>query len=213
MAYDLEEQEQIAALKAWWAKWGNAVLGAVTVVLLALAASNGWNWYQREQAAKASGLYDELAKAAKTNNVAVVKENAAVLTQKYGATVYAALAALQAARLAHEAADFTAAQEQLQWVIDRSGRPEFSALARVRLAAVLLDAKSYEAALKALDGPVPPEHAVAFADRRGDVLLAMGKTEEARAAWKSALDAAGAQHTLEGLIQFKFDALPPAEKS
>ncbi len=213
MAYDLEEQEQIAALKAWWEKYGTIVMGVITVVVLAFAAWNGWNWYTREQAAKASNLYDELAKAAKMNNATVVKENTTVLTQKYGRTVYAALAALQAARLNHEAGELTAAQENLQWIIDKSSHTEFVALARVRLAGVLLDAKSYDAALKALDGKVPSEHAVAFGDRRGDVLFAMGKTEDARAAWNEAIKAAYEQHPLQGLIQFKLDALPPVEKS
>lgn len=213
MAYDLEEQEQIAALKAWWSKYGTLLLGAVTVLLFSYAAWNGWHWYQREQAAKASGLYDELSQAVKAKNATVVKENTSVLTQKYGRTVFAALAALRAARMNHDAGDLAAAQENLQWVIDKSGRPEFIPLARVRLAGVLLDAKSYDAALKALDGAVPPEHAVAFADRQGDVLFAMGKIEAARAAWKSALELADAQHPLQGLIQFKLDALPPVEKS
>lgn len=213
MAYDLEEQEQIAALKAWWNQYGTAVLAAVTVILFGIAAWNGWNWYERQQAAKASGLYEELQQAVKANNVAVVKENATALTQKFGRTVYAALAMLQTARLNHEANEFTAAQENLQWVIDKSNHSEFVPLARVRLAAVLLDAKSYDAALKVLEGAPPAEHRVAFDDRRGDVLFAMGKTEEARAAWQTALEGAGLQHPLQGLIQFKLDALPPVEKS
>ncbi len=98
-------------------------------------------------------------------------------------------------------------------MIDQSSHTEFAALARVRLAGVLLDAKSYDAALKVLEGKVPAEYAVAFDDRRGDVLWAMGKTEEARAAWNAAIQAAEAQHPLQGLIQFKLDALPPVEKS
>jgi predicted negative regulator of RcsB-dependent stress response len=213
MAYDLEEQEQLATMKAWWEKYGNTVLSAVTLVLLAVAGWNGWTWYQREQASKAGVLYAELAKAAKMNNSGVVKDTTKVLTEKFGGTVYAPLASLHAARLNHEAGELTAAQEHLQWVISQSGRPEFAAIARVRLAGVLLDAKSYDAALKLLEGEAPASHAVAYSDRRGDVLFAMGKTEDARAAWQKAIDAADPQHPLRGLIQFKLDALPPTEKS
>lgn len=213
MAYDLEEQEQLATVKAWWEKYGNAVLGAATLILLAIAAWNGWNWYQREQSAKADVLYGELAKAARMNNSAVVKETTKVLTEKFGRTVYASLASLHAARLNHEAGELTAAQENLRWVIAESGRPEFVAIARVRLAGVLLDAKSFDAALKQLEGEVPAAHAVAYADRRGDVLFAMGRTEDARSAWQKAIDAADPQHPLRGLIQFKLDALAPTEKS
>ena len=213
MAYDLEEQEQLAALKAWWARWGNLVLGAITLVLLAIAGWNGWNWYQREQAAKAGALYAELEKASKMNNTNVVKDSTKILLERFGRTVYAPLAAFHAARLNHEANELTAAQENLQWVIDKSGRPEFVAIARHRLAAVLLDAKQYDAALKLVEGDVPAEHAVAYADRRGDILFAQGKVGDARAAWQKALEVADAQNPLRGLIQFKLDALPPVEKS
>jgi predicted negative regulator of RcsB-dependent stress response len=54
---------------------------------------------------------------------------------------------------------------------------------------------------------------VQFADRRGDVLLAMGRAEEARGAYREALDKADAQHPLRPLIQLKMDALPPAAVS
>ena len=63
MAYDLEEQEQIADLKAWWDKYGNFVFTIATVALLAVAAWNGWNWYQRKQSVEAAAVYEELLKA------------------------------------------------------------------------------------------------------------------------------------------------------
>jgi predicted negative regulator of RcsB-dependent stress response len=81
-------------------------------------------------------------------------------------------------------------------------------VARVRLAGVLLDEKNYDEALKVLAGDVPAVHQTAFADRRGDVLYAQGKTSEARAAWQQALDKAEPQHPLRQLIQLKIDAVP-----
>jgi predicted negative regulator of RcsB-dependent stress response len=208
MAYDLEEQEQLATFKAWWAKYGNLVLTATTAALLAFAAWNGWKWYERREAAAASAIYAELGGALETNNAAKVKELAGSLIQSHGRTVHAAMAALHVARINHEAADFAAARTQLQWVIEMSGHDEFALVARVRLAGVLLDEKSYDEALKILAGQVPAMHQTAFADRRGDVLLAQGKAAEARAAWQQALDKAEAQHPLRQLIQLKIDAVP-----
>lgn len=208
MAYDLEEQEQLATFKAWWAKYGNLVLMAATVVLLAFAAWNGWKWYERREAAAASAIYADLGSALETNNAAKVKELAGSLIQSHGRTVHAAMAALHVARINHDAADFAAARTQLQWVIDKSGHDEFALVARVRLAGVLLDEKNYDQALKVLAGEVPATHQTAFADRRGDVLLAQGKAAEARAAWQQALDKADAQHPLRQLIQLKIDAVP-----
>jgi predicted negative regulator of RcsB-dependent stress response len=229
MAYDLEEQEQLASLKAWWEKYGNFVLTVITLVLLAFAAWNGWRWYQRNDAAQAAPLYDQLLKAAEgkgagdpkadpktahaPKDFAKARELAGTLLEKHGRSVYATMAALQMARLHHDAGDLAAARAQLAWVIDRSKQPEFVPVARVRLAGVLLDEKNYDEALKVLGADVPPAFAVAVADRRGDVLFAQNRLDEARNAWRDALARADAQHPLRNLIQLKLDALPPAAAS
>ena len=61
--YDLEEQEQIASLKTWWNMYGNLLTGVVTVACLAVIGWQGWNWYQRSQAAQASAIYGVLEQA------------------------------------------------------------------------------------------------------------------------------------------------------
>ncbi len=213
MAYDLEEQEQLAAIKAWWDRWGNLVLTVVTVVLLAIAAFNGWRWYERHEAGNAGALYEEFLVALDGADVGRKKELAGTLIERYGRTVYAPMAALQVAKVNHETGDLGAARAQLRWVMEKSGHEELANIARLRLAGVLLDEKSYDEALKLLAGDVPPSLAAAFADRRGDVLLAMNKADEARAAFKEALDKADAQHPLRAIIQLKLDALPAAETS
>lgn len=213
MAYDLEEQEQLATIKAWWDRWGNLLLTAVTVVLLAIAAFNGWRWYERHEAGNAGALYEEFVGALDGADIARKKELAGTLIERYGRTVYAPLAALQIAKVNLEAGDAGAARAQLRWVIDKSGHPELVQIARLRLAGVLLDEKSHDEALTLLGGDVPPTLAVSFADRRGDVLTAMGKAEEARTAYREALDKADAQHPLRPIIQLKLDALPPPAAS
>jgi predicted negative regulator of RcsB-dependent stress response len=208
MAYDLEEQEQLAELKAWWNKYGNFILTVVTIVLLAFAAYNGWQWYQREQASQAAGVYGQFEKALATRDVEKAASLAEMLTGKYSNTAYATMAALQAAKAQAEAGKPDRARELLQWVIDKSAHGELKAIAQVRLAGVLLDEKKYDEALKALSGDVPPAQVAAVADRRGDILLAQGKVEEARAAYAEALAKADPQHPMRQLIQLKLDALP-----
>jgi predicted negative regulator of RcsB-dependent stress response len=208
MAYDLEEQEQLAELKAWWAKYGNFILTVVTVVLLGFAAYNGWQWYQREQAGQAAGVYGQLENALAAQDAEKAGAFAEMLTSKYGRTAYASMAALQAARLQAASGMPDRARESLQWVIDNSGQAELRAIARVRLAGVLLDEKKYDDALKVLNAETPASHGAAVADRRGDLLVAQNKPDEARAAYSEALKRADEQHPLRQLIQLKLDALP-----
>ena len=97
MAYDLEEQESIDQMKAWWDRWGTPVTAAVCVVCLGFAGWNGWNWYQRNQAAKASGAYVQLQNAAMAKDMKNVASIATGLVSEYGSTIYAPLGALTAA--------------------------------------------------------------------------------------------------------------------
>lgn len=208
MAYDLQEQEQIATFKAWWDKYGNFILTVVTVVLFAFAAYNGWRWYERNQAAQAAAVYEQFSKALAAGDTARAQALAGTIIEQYGGTVYAPMAALNAAKAYHEAGDLKAAKAQLVWVIEKSHRAEFVPIARLRLAGVLLDEKAYDDALKTMSGEVPATHAAAFADRRGDILVAQNRIDEARAAYREALAKADAQHPLRPLIQLKLDALP-----
>lgn len=97
MAYDLEEQESIDQMKAWWDQWGTPITAAVCVCCLGFAGWNGWQWYQRNQAAQASGAYVQLQNAIYQNDTKNVKSIADGLIEDYGTTIYAPLGALASA--------------------------------------------------------------------------------------------------------------------
>ncbi|TFW13945.1 YfgM family protein [Duganella callida] len=205
MAYDLEEQEQIASLKAWWDKYGNVTTWVLIAGLAAYAGWNGWNYYQRNQAGQASALYDELQNAVQAKDNAKVLRAAGDMESKFASTAYAPMGALVAAKSAFEANDLKSAKAQLQWAVDH-GADEFKAVAKIRLAGVLLDEKAYDEALKVLNGDVPASFAGAVADRKGDILFAQNKLTEARTAYKAALDATDKNNPGRKLIELKLEA-------
>lgn len=206
MAYDLEEQEQLASLKAWWNQFGNLVTWLLIIALAAYAAWNGWNYYQRTQAAQAGQLYEELQKAVAAKDNAKVQRAASDMSAKYGGTAYAQMAALTAAKSAFDANDLKAAKAQLQWVAENAN-DEYKAIAKIRLAGILLDEKALDDGLKLLSGDFPEQFAGAVADRKGDILVAQSKIDEARAAYKLALDKTDEKNPGRQLIQLKLDAL------
>ncbi len=207
MAYDLEEQEQLDSIKAWWAKYGNLVTWVVIIALAAYAGWTGWNTYLGRQSAQASVLYEEQQKSLAAKDNAKVQRAASDIQDKFSGTSYAQMSALVAAKSAFDANDVETAKKQLQWVIDHGRGKEYKAIAAVRLAGVLLDAKAYDEALKVLAGDYPAQFAGAIADRRGDVLLAQGKRDDARAAFKLALEKTDAKDPGRQLIQIKLDAI------
>ena len=184
--YDLEEQEQIAEIKAWWTQYGTLLLGIVTAASIGVIIWQGWNWYQRNQTAQASMVYSVLQNAVLEKDAQRIKAASGELLEKFPRTAYASLAALTTAKATFDAGDAKTARLQLLWVVD-NGKDELRDLARLRLAALLLDDKAYDEAQKQLDGSPTGAFAVRFLDSRGDVFYAQGKKADARAAYQGAL--------------------------
>lgn len=184
--YDLEEQEQLDDIKAWWNQHGNLITSVVVAASLAAVGWQGWNWYQNKQSAEASMIFAALQQANQSKDVNRVKNLAGELTEKFAGTAYAPLAAMLAARSSVEADDAKTAKGQLTWVVEHAS-DEVRALARIRLAGLLLDEKAYEAALKVLADEKLPAFAGQIALMRGDIYFAQGKASDARAAYAEAL--------------------------
>jgi predicted negative regulator of RcsB-dependent stress response len=209
MAYDLEEQEQLASFKAWWNQYGNLLSWVLIVALTAYSGWTGWNYYQRTQATHASQLYDELQKAVTAKDNAKVQRAAGDMQTRFKGTAYAQMSALTAAKSAFDASDLKTAKAQLQWAIEH-GDAEYKAIARLRLAGVLLDEKSHDAALAALAGDTPAQFIGNVADRKGDILVAQNKIPEARAAYQAALAATDKKNPGHPLIELKLEGLGAA---
>ncbi len=207
MAYDLEEQEQLATIKAWWNQYGNLVTWVVTAALLAFAGWSGWKYYQRDQAGKAAMLYEEIIKAAESKDQSKVARAAEDIKDKFSGTPYAQMGALTAAKSAFDANDLKSTKSHLQWVVDHGKSDEFKAIARIRLAGVLLDEKAYDEGLKMLVWDFPEQFAALVADRKGDLLFAQNKLDEARQEFQTALDKTEIKNPARQLIQLKLDAL------
>ncbi len=211
---DLEEQEQIDSLKTWWKMYGNLVSGVLVAASIGVIGWQGWNWYQRSQAAQASAIYGVLEQGAALRDGQKVKAAAGELAEKFGGTSYAALGALVAARQSFEAGDLKTAKAQLTWAAE-NGKDEIRDLARLRLASVLLDEKAYDEALKQLEAAHAAAFAARFLELKGDVLAASGRKPEARTAYKGALDKGGIREGRGGgagreLLQQKLDNLGEA---
>lgn len=206
MAYDLEEQEQLDEFKAWWKLYGKMITNLALAALVAYAAYQGWNFYQSKQAVAASTEYQELV-ITDEKDLKGIQEKSAVLMDKYASTPYAGRAALFAAKANYHANEVKSAKAQLEWAVKHAKETSVAAIAGLQLASILAEEKDYEGALKLLDAKHDAGFDGLFADLKGDVLVSMGKPEEAKAAYQLALAKLDPQGKYRTLTQQKLEAL------
>lgn len=205
--YDLEEQEQLDELKAWWKRWGNWTMLGLALVL---AATAGWKYWQHQsttQAIEAGVIYGQLTQAMQQNNLKTTRELGAILIDKYPRTSYAPRAAMLLAKINADNKDARSAQAQLEWVIANSKEAALKDLSRLRLAALLLDQKQYDAALKQLGNARSDAFGFRFDDMKGDVLFAQNKRDDARAAYQSAFSKMTQDNPYRTIVELKLNAL------
>ena len=211
MAYDLEEQEHIDALKGWWQEYGKLVMLAAIACLITIAGFQGWRYYRGQQIERAGALFSQLDQAERASDTKKVRDIAAQIVDKHGSTPYAAMAALAAAKAGFTTGETEEARKNLQWVMEKAREDEMREVARLRLAGILLDEKKYDEALKLLSAKTADAYAALVADLKGDILAAQGKITEARAAYQLALEKSDAASRYRPLIEMKLDALGEAK--
>ena len=204
---DLEEQEQLAELKHFWKRYGNVISWVLIVVFGAVAAWNGYQYWQRSQFAQAAVMYDEVERAAVAGDVAKLERALGDMKERFGRTVYAEQAALLAARVYHDKGNLDAAKGALAWVAGKASDDGYQAVARLRLSGMLFEAKAYDEAMQQLAAPMPSEFNALAADRRGDILLAQGNKAEAKAQYEAAYKGLDERSDYRRIIEVKLNAL------
>lgn len=206
--YDLEEQERVDDLKAWWARWGNVASWIAIGIAAVIVAVQGWRYWQASRAEAASALYFAIATAGRTGDAAKAKDAMSTLADQYAGTAYAPRAALLYAKQLWSDGDKAGAKAQLTWVVDRASDDDLKQIARYRLAEVLLDEKNVDEALKVLDAKHAAAYDAQFAALRGDVLVAKNQPAEARTAYQAAIEkAAKDQGAFRESVRIRLEAL------
>ena len=206
MAYDLEEQEQLDELKAWWKSYGSMVLLVVVVAIASSIAVQGWKYYQNKQSKEASAQYEALTQS-DPKDIKAIRGLSAGLIEKYASTPYAARAAVVAAKANFAAGDAKSAKAQLEWAAKNAQENQVKSIALLQLAAIQLDEKQYDAALITLAEKHDMGFDGIFADLKGDILVAQNKKVEAKAAYEEALTKLDVRSHYSSYTQHKLEAL------
>nr|WP_315491272.1 tetratricopeptide repeat protein [uncultured Rhodoferax sp.] len=204
---DLEEQEQLDQLKHFWKQYGNLITWALIVVLGAVAAWNGYHAWQRNQSIQAAAMFDEVEKVVRSGDVQKAERAFSDMKDRFAKATYTQQAGLQVAKMTYEAGKVDAAKSTLNWLVENAADKGYASVARLRLSAILVEAKAYDEALKVLGTGVAQEFSALADDRRGDVYALLDKKAEAKAEYQKAFKAFDEQSEYRRLVVVKLNAL------
>ncbi len=204
---DLEEQEQLAELKHFWKQYGDLITWVLIVVFGSVAAWNGYQYWQGRQSSQAAVMHDEVDRAVQSGDMARLDRSLADMKERFAGTIYAEQAGLLAAKAYYDKGNIDASRAALSWVADKASDEGYKSIARLRLAGILLETKAYEEALKLVSGSFPKDFAALASDRRGDILAAQGKKNEAKAEYQTAYKGLDERAEYRRLVEVKLNAL------
>lgn len=206
----MTEDEQIAQIKDWWQRNGKPLLTGGVLALALVFGWKGWQEYQSTQAQTASLIYQELLETSLTADgkpdIGKVAELAGKLKSEHAGSHYAQYAALFVAKVAVESGKLDDAAAELKGLTDKPVDATVAELARQRLARVLAAQGKVEDGLKLLDGEAGQAWLASREELKGDLLVQLGRTDDAHAAYQKAKQALADDAAVGGL-QMKLDDL------
>lgn len=216
------EDEQVEAIKRWLREYGRQIITGMLIAAVAAFGVYSWKQRQAHQRAAASIEYQSLLQAvqqAESNSsketLATARHYADTLKNDFSGTAYAQFAALFNAKLAVQENDLAKAESELRWVLEHKPSADIAALTQLRLARVLVAKGDSAAALALLDDKDAGSYAAPFAQLKGDIALAKGDSDKARAEFEKArqLESKMSAPTNDPLLEMKLRDLAPADKS
>jgi predicted negative regulator of RcsB-dependent stress response len=221
VAEDITEEEQIEALKRWWAENGMQTVLAVVLVIGGYFGWQFWGTHQQEQMTEASDVYREMidviagqqpGSLLTDTQQAQVNAIADQLKDDYSSSAYAQFGALVKAKLAVDANDLDKAATELQWALDANPEAPTERLIRLRMARVESARGNIDEALKMVQTGDPAEMKSAYEEAKGDFYLQQGNSAAAFTAYQSALlSDESTDQMVSNLLQLKMSAVLPAE--
>lgn len=204
------DDEQLVAVKDWWQRNGKPLVTGGLLALIVVLGWQAWQKYQSNQSQGASALYQQLLETALTPSgeadAGRVAEIAGKLKSDFGGTPYAQYGSLFVAKVAVDTGKLDDAAAELKAVSDKPSSPTLGEIARQRLARVLAAQNKPEDALKLLDGEADKAFLASREELRGDLLVQLGRTDDAHAAYVKA-KAALSEEAAVGGLQMKLDDL------
>lgn len=198
------ENEQVDALRRFFANNGKALAIGVGLGIGALVGWRYWSTHQDTSAREVSANYQQVTSALDANKPQTLEAAAKFASEN--SNTYGALASLDLAKQYVDKNELAKAATQLQNGIKNTQDANLQAVMNLRLARIQLQQKQADDALKTLDSVKGEGWTAIVADIRGEALLSKGDKQGARDAWSKGIDSE-ASPALKEMMQMKMNNL------
>jgi predicted negative regulator of RcsB-dependent stress response len=211
MAFEVyDEYEQSEQVVKWLRENAMAIVAGIVLGLLLIFGAQQWRNHQARHRSEAADMYQQLQQAVTAKNQPAIDSLTASLEDKYKDSPFASFAAFGAAQRALEVGKSDQALAALNWAEQHAGDTALKSLATLRIATVQMQAGKPDAAIAALDKLPVDDYRGMAQELRGDALVKLKRTADARRAYIDALAAYGDDARQRPLVQLKLDNLAEA---
>ncbi|MEN5238266.1 MULTISPECIES: YfgM family protein [Pseudomonas] len=204
------DDDELAGVKDWWNRNGKPLLTGALLAGVVVMGWQTWHKYQANQSQGASALYQALLETSLTPSgqpdASKVAELSGKLKSEFGGSAYAQYGSLFVAKVAVDSGKLDDAATELKAVMDKPADATLGEIARQRLARVLAAQDKAEEALKLLDGDADKAFMASREELKGDLLVQLGRADDAHGAYEKAKAALSDDAAIGGL-QLKLDDL------
>lgn len=213
MSVYMTEEEQLEAIKKWWARYSTLITVVFSLVLLGISGYKYWQWHQVKVNTQASNTYEHMMVAFSNHDNKGVKSYGNQLVNEYGQTVYAHAARLTMAKLYVSQDHYEKALETLKVVANNSPLKALKQVARIRIARLLAAEKAYDGALSELQNVDDIAYMPVVNELKGDIFAATGQYQQAIVSYKEAITAVRTQGMGNLYLEMKTNELAALSQS
>lgn len=208
--YDKYEQSEL--VQKWLRENGMSIIVGITIGLVGIFGWQQWRNHQARSEANASQLYQQIQIAQASGKADTATQLTDQLMKDYAKSPFTVFAVSERAKEQVQAKDLDKALASLTWAESHAKSPELKSLTLLRMAHIDLARDDGKAALATLDRIPAASFPGLVQELRGDVLVKLGRPDEARKAYQAALTALGKEAPQRGALQMKLDDLAVAGK-
>jgi len=213
MAFDAyDDYEQSELVQKWLRQNGLSIVVGIAIGLVVIFGWQQWRKHQANHQADAAEIYAQVQTAVAVGQATGAEALTSELMKDYADTPYALFAVSDRAQQQAQANQLDKALVSLDWAEQHATAPALKALVQLRTARVQLALGNTTQALAALDRMPPKSYEGMSQELRGDVLVKLGRPDDARKAYQAAEAALGGDAQQGGDLQMKIDDLAVAGK-